>query len=159
MFGLSFKVGPTLGMMIVAGDGNAYLLYSYFNSTAGSSVTYIMLLSVSPDGSFAKVQLDMGTYNFTSAPPNCTASGSFLSPWSIPGVITNAGTGVAVFASVYQFPGGDCSSGATPAYSLQVSYVSQDSVTSQMTAGVNAFVPALQREDGSYIGTYPDETT
>ena len=68
-------------------------------------------------------------------------------------VITNAGIGAAVFATVYQYPGGDCSPSATPAYSLQISYVSQDSPTSQVNAATNAFVPALQREDGSYIGT------
>jgi len=119
-----------------------------------------MLLRVSPDGSFAKIQLGTGTYDATNPPPltgtgtTCTATGSFFWNGSGPTVITNAGIGAAVFATVSQYPGGDCSSpGPAPEYSLQISYVSQDSVTSQVNAATNAFVPALQREDGSYIGT------
>lgn len=162
---LSGAEPPTFGGMIVAGDGNAYLSYAYYNASAdvsGSgaieqqSVTYLMLLRVSPDGTFAKIQLDMGTYNSTNPPPwsptTCSATGSFL--WgSGPAVITNAGTGAAVFATVYQYPGGDCSPSAAPAYSRQISYVSQSGLGSQVNAAANTFVPALQREDGSYIGT------
>ena len=116
------------------------------------TAAYFVLLRVAPDGTFAKVQLDMGTADLINPPPfsggtTCSATGSFgFGP-----VITNGATGVSVFAGVNQYPGGDCTVQA--AYSLQVSYVSQDSVTSQVTAGVSAFVPALQREDGSYIGT------
>jgi len=165
--GPSFKFGPPVGGMIVAGDGNAYLSYAYSNvrvNSSGSNIEelsagYFMLLRVSPDGSFAKIQLGTGTYDATNPVPltgtgtTCTATGSFFWNGSGPTVITNAGTGAAVFATVYQYPGGDCSPSATPAYSLQISYVSQDSVTSQVNAAVNAFLPALQREDGSYIGT------
>jgi hypothetical protein len=161
----SGAVPPTLGGMIVAGDGNAYLPYAYSNTTVGpsgsgnieqDSVAYLMLLRVSPDGSFAKVQLDMGTTDMINPPPMlpiaCTAAGSFLSNWSSPTVITNAGTGAAVFAPVYQYPGGDCLPSATVASSFQISYVSQSGLGSQVDAAVG-LVPALQREDGSYIGT------
>jgi hypothetical protein len=156
---------PTFAGMIVAGDGNAYLSYGYSNVTVnftGSNVEeqsagYFMLLRVSPDGSFAKLQLGTGTYDATNPVPlsgtTCSATGSFFLNGSGPTVITNAGIGAAVFATVSQYPGGDCSPSATPEYSLQISYVSQDSVTSQVNAATNAFVPALQREDGSYIGT------
>jgi hypothetical protein len=136
-----------MGNMIVAGDGNAYLPYSYFNNSENFGVTYLTLLGVSPDGSFAKIQLDMGTTDALGG----TCAGLFFPYLSTPAIITNAATGVAVFAGLNQFSSEDCSAGPTPL--LQISYVSQDSVTSQVTAAVNAFVPALQRGDGSYIGT------
>jgi hypothetical protein len=97
-----------------------------------------------PDGSFAEIQLDMGTTGFAG----CT--GLFATAVS-PSVITNAGTGVAVFAPVSQWPGGDCT--VAPASSLQISYVPQSGLGSQLNGAVNTFVPALQREDDSYIGT------
>ena len=108
--------------MIVAGDGNAYLSYAYSNvrvNSSGSNIEelsagYFMLLRVSPDGSFAKIQLGTGTYDATNPVPltgtgtTCTATGSFFWNGSGPTVITNAGTGAAVFATVSQYPGGDC---------------------------------------------------
>ena len=77
--GPSSQFGPALGAMIVAGDGNAYLPYSYFNNAEDSTVTYLVLLRVSPDGSFAKVQLDLGMVDTTCS--NCAGLiGPLLSP-------------------------------------------------------------------------------
>jgi hypothetical protein len=93
----------------------------------------------------------MGTFDMINPPPfsGTTCSGSGLRGFGP--VITNGATGVAVFAGVSQYASGDCT--VAPPSWLQISYVSQDSVTSQVTGAVNTFVPALQREDGSYIGT------
>ena len=114
-----------VGQMIVAGDGNAYLPYTFTEaSMTGSTstewtiqtVNHLRLLRFSADGTSNKISLGDWT-----AEQNCTAG------WAPPGVdpnsltygyhcsntgtgpgvgsaITNVGTGVAVFATV----GGAC---------------------------------------------------
>jgi IPT/TIG domain len=94
-------------------------------------------------------------------------------------VITNAGVGVAVAAPVIQGGCADSYSGTyftkgaddndvshtfnqqvgCPDFThqhTQISFVSQDAVTSQVDVPLNSFTPSLQREDGSYIGTAID---
>jgi hypothetical protein len=170
VFGTSHGANlPGLGGMIVAGDGNAYLPYVYANSTADlpgngtieeQSAVYLMLLRVSPDGTFAKLQLDTGTLDEINPPPfsgtQCTATGSLFGGFGPTAVITDAANGAAVFATVNQWPGGNCWEVA-PQSSVQISYVSQSGLGSQVNAPVNAFWPALQREDGSYVGTDGNE--
>jgi hypothetical protein len=143
------------------------------------TVSHVRLLRASPDGSSAKTELRSWTYDETCVPwtppghtnadgLQCTSSGPTPSVADNT-VITNADIGVAVFSSTILV-------GCTSAFfsdNLRVSesgcgdsvrhteltYVAQDAVTSQFpdAAVFNdtavAFVPALQREDGSYIGT------
>ena len=182
-------VGPVSGGgMIVAGDGNAYVPYSYITETgngAGEAQTdtYLTVLRVGADGSFDKVQLGHWTGQFDSTvnpdgTQTVTCKGAVV--WAnSPMAITNAASGVAVFAGLaYHSPpgfglptGAACGSGGGTADPIppsveQISYVSQTGLGSQVNitpnvlatddpnfaSATNIFVPALQREDGSYIG-------
>jgi hypothetical protein len=163
----SVTQGPDVGQMIVAGDGNAYLPYSYFNDNtsyrssasgdyAEQRTTYLLVLRISPDGTYAKTQLRQWTYSEDCSPsasptsPSCTSTG--LQP-DVLGIsaITNGGTGVAVFATTEP---NDLN------FHVQLNYISQDIITSQIddvivfdgNNGTQVFLPKLQREDGSYIG-------
>ncbi len=182
---------PTVGQMIVAGDGNSYTPYVYEeetdttteSTTTSHSLTHLMLLRASPDGTSAKIELKNWTFDSTcvpwtppSGPPNsgtqCTTSGPTPSVINL-SVITNADQGAAAFTTTvltacssefFSSPGiidHESGCGDTLAHT-ELDYVSQDVVTSQIPYAVvlpnddgrlQAFVPALQREDGSYIGT------
>lgn len=169
---------PITGQMIVAGDGNAYVSYAYSNtrnSPDGSSsqiVSTFNLLRVSPDGSYAKVQLSQQTLSTTGIGTNSPVStgcgvgvGASTSttqdpttrqfvgtdPSDPPGpisVITNGNTGVAVFSGPVA-----CAGQPNTAAETAIRVVANDSITSQAQFPVAGFVPALQQEDGSYIGT------
>ena len=179
---------PTVGPMIVAGDGNAYLPYSYYNktiSTVGSTCcylgtdildlrtqvdTYLKVLRVSADGTYSKIELGNWTGDSTDAwtiPENgdpvdhATCTGAV--PLSLHlGVITNAAAGATVFANGSFGHVGYCPDNESLPQPLnQMSFVSQNGLGSQVTLALpppsnwdlTTFVPALQREDGSYIGT------
>jgi hypothetical protein len=140
-------LSPVEGKMIVAGDGNAYVPYLY---TDAANNTKLMLLRVSPDGSYAKILLNSYDSNLPTwlaeAQSHAVTSPSPLS------VITNADQGVAVFSPAAE-QNGNMVNG-------QITYVSGDAITAQITLpsdpfanGSYAFWPQLQREDGSYIGT------
>jgi hypothetical protein len=190
----------TFGKMIVAGDGNAYVPYIYVNLNASEVTTtdtptlivgtYIyqatsklMLLRVSPDGTFAKTELNEATFDQTTTVTTtnpeqsnetiqtvCSGNGSvFDGPvyadalggpaQAPPGggapimtAITNGGTGAAVVAYVPFAVA--CQNQMQSQH--QIDFVSQDSLTSQvdLDPGLSSdFTPALQREDGSYVGT------
>ena len=177
---------PSIGNMIVAGDGNAYLPYFYGTETASSSGTawnsildaqvtaeydlqsdsYLMALRVSPDGTYAKTQLDHWTreahWNFDTGTSTYTTSCAG-GPWGDGGpltTITNADGGAAIFAQVLLNPSllptqldpsGAC--GSSIQNITQISYVSQNGLGSQVNAAPSVFSPTLQRADGSYIGT------
>ena len=64
-----------------------------------------------------------------------------------PAVLPSKIKGTAVLASLNL---NACGAQTT---SLQISYVSQTGLASQVNVAANTFVPELQREDGSYIGT------
>jgi hypothetical protein len=64
-------------------------------------------------------------------------------------VITNAAIGAAVFANLSITP---ACGGAAQTFE-QMSFVSQSGLASQVNVAAPEFVPALQREDGSYIGS------
>ena len=153
-------------------------------SSSGSGTEYLMLLRISPDGSNASTQLGSwsSSYNCVpwTAPDN--SQGYQCTNSSIPpslgdlSVITNADQGAAVFVRrdtygctvTYADPlytGGPlpnvCSGDATHNH-MDIYYIAQDAVTSQITdaaifpndlTGPLIFVPELQREDGSYIGS------
>ena len=152
---------PSTGLMIVAGDGNAYLPYTYtvttqnwvFNSSGietNDTVqrdTHFMLLRVATDGSYAKTEL--GSWSNTSDSDTSACSGvlgTVLNPY----VITNGSTGVAVFSYISTSP---C--GGTPTGGIQLYLASQGGSASPVSVAVPAsvvdLVPTLQREDGSYI--------
>jgi hypothetical protein len=187
-------------LRLVAGDGNAYVPYTYGEETttvyafpeyAAHSVTHPRLLRFSPDGTYSKINLGDWTWDVNCTPglppgvdtssawggEHCTDSGSGPSVGS---VITNAGTGAAVFATVSgpcadeytwndNVDGYQVQSTGCPSSHTQLTLVSNDAITSQVNTGVNwgtdishndfynpgvsRFFPALQREDGSYIGT------
>jgi hypothetical protein len=205
---------PNIGQMIVAGDGNAYVPYDYFELTSSGNVnglvagtthrvTHSMALRASPDGSYAKVELRAWTLDTTCVPwkpPDATNSdgspikftdqdgaqctSSSTNPEVInSSVITNADAGAAVFTTTVQTrctteffakfqysPPLNLNTGCGDTKThTEVAYVAQDSVTSNVQDVVvlpnddgrlQAFVPILQREDGSYIGTdtVPDST-
>jgi IPT/TIG domain/Kelch motif len=104
---------PVTRDMIVAGDGNAYLPYIYYTenttTTAGNpysyvndhTVTRLMLLRVSPDGTYAKTELRNWSGDHTQDPSGAiSCSGAApQSPFRVLKPITNADQGVAVFAS------------------------------------------------------------
>ena len=124
---ISEPPASSMGHMIVAGDGNAYVPFLYITNSGTSSD--LKLLRVSPDGSNANIDLGGGQF------------GSLY-------VITNGASGIAVFSN-------DGFSNPSP---IRMTLVSNDTVISQNDVytppapGLN-FVPALQREDGSYIGS------
>jgi hypothetical protein len=125
----------------------------------------LMLLRVSTDGTYAKTELRNWSGDHTQDPSGAiSCSGAApQSPFRVLKPITNADQGVAVFASaIFIRPlitsGGDCgqlggSVAPLPDNMEQATFVANDSVTSQPNLTTQSFVPALQREDGSYIGT------
>jgi hypothetical protein len=163
-------IDPVVGHIIVAGDGNAYLPYFYFNQVdyfAGyetNTVSNLMVLRVSPDGTYAKIPVvPQQTWGFTlppcpgqegciivSAPANFYGCKILPEKLSLP-VITNADVGAAIVS-----PAPICGDLQGNQQHLQLSLVSQDSTVAQSNTNLNPgshFTPALQREDGSYIGT------
>jgi len=179
---------PKFGKMIIAGDSKAYLPYVYTVETdtqnadnTGSSqvVTHSMVLRISPDGSNANTELKNWTFNSTCSPFTdsngvtgtvCSTSGPTPSV-TYQSVITNADNGAAVFNTTVlvhcsqEFFGVNMTNTGCPTDAqahVELSYVAQDAVTSQVedavvlpnnSSRVEAFVPVLQREDRSYIGT------
>ena len=152
---------PSVGNMIVAGDGNAYVPYTYAVTHAEpvdcseecyhySRDTYFMVLRMSADASSSKTQFGHWTGECESqGGPITIDSGTALAGTPSLQVITNADTGAAIFDSLNL--GDGC--GGNPQHLNQLSYVSQNGLGSQVDLGANSFVPTLQREDGSYIGT------
>jgi hypothetical protein len=163
-------LAPIVGKMIVAGDGNAYVAYAYGVETgtmindsscaySDHDESYLMLLRVSPDGSYAKTQLNHVTYDDNGGGSFYYQRGYLWTPGGsvnpLP-LITNGGSG----ATVFSYQPCDHVSGCLGQQTTLMSSISQDAVIAQQnvslggTPGVQAgFVPVLQREDGSYIGT------
>lgn len=169
---------PAIGRMIVAGDGNAYLPYSFSQengsftgssdpSTSGSCTNHVasnlMVLRVSPDGSNIKIPLKQQVYDFayrcgflTSVIddvgfPNSRSIPSIFSLVPEPplSVITNADQGVTVMSPASR-------KGNSIDVDPLMNVINQDVVAAQIKLSVDKFVPTLQREDGSYIGTTQD---
>jgi hypothetical protein len=178
----SMNRDPVSGQMIVAGDGNAYVPYFYVTETyqelpaqlcvagVGEVVTHLMLLRVSPDGSFNKIPLKTFTMDstFDEATSQIVRSGTFYDGsqtfdsgqknyLSSPtfSLITNADQGVAV---IWSQPVTACAPGSQcppdPNSSI-MNLVSQDTVGPDINVPKN-FAPNLQRVDGSYVGTDAD---
>ena len=167
----------TIGKMIVAGDGNAYVPYIFSETQSNSlsgvetihTLAHLMLLHMSPDGTNAKTELTTWTQDFTHTPTgdgscNCfqESTRGTIGAMLPQAAITNADTGVTIFAS-YQATCSDrvhtdtsdqtTQCGDNTQFSLMTS-ISQGIVSAQVNQiPVTTFVPALQRENGSYVGT------
>jgi hypothetical protein len=154
-------LAPAVGQMIVAGDGNAYLPYAYMDYVG----SHLRVLVLAPDGTSNKV--DLGDWAFaldnfyapTMGPGTCGIwyyPGAYYNvPWL--SVMTNGDSGAAILSELSL----NAPCVGTPQLLNQISYVSQGSLTSQVTVALNPAVNnwqsnpvtlLLQREDGSYIG-------
>jgi len=129
-----------------------------------------MVLRISADGSNAKTELKTWTQDLTHTQtsddscPNCSQESTRGTIGGImpQAAITNADAGVTVFAfdeatcsdQVHTDTSDQITQCADPALFSLMTSVSQDSISSQVDhISIAQFVPALQREDGSYIGT------
>ena len=172
----SYTRNPIVGRMIVAGDGNAYVAYAYGIETlvgdpsacsaAYTDDSHLMVLRVSPDGSYAKIQLKQASYDGVNGSYYYRAGYLWAPPVVYPSysplpVITNAGTGATVFSYPSQ-----CQCSNPPETNILMSSIAQDTIITQqaLAFGVDGpygaslppipgFLPTLQREDGSYVGT------
>jgi hypothetical protein len=168
----------TLGNLIIAGDGYAYVPYLYATSTGGSAATppngcnpgtllyeyYVMtqhlrLLRVGSGGDSYSIPL--GDYESSYSETTQTASSVNVSGVNL---ITNADQGVLASWEV-DTSVGYSSSTTTSAFNLATTSGTSVS-TSQMNVPGQAapMQPILQRADGSYVGTVgtgpqPDQVT
>jgi hypothetical protein len=152
--------------MIVAGDGNAYVPYVYSTQTVSEVNVYpftdhivstLMVLRVSPDGSWKKLQIkqlefdqviDRGGHDETSGSYFGLTQHDTTYGWAgFPSVITNGAAGAAVLVPGPVCPNNDC--GAQQAL---MTFIANDGIASQANLPIPNFLPVLQREDGSYIG-------
>ena len=165
----TFSSNP--GQPIIAGDGFAYFPYVYGNSvgvenvcnngsTSGALHTdfHLRVLRVGTDGSSTEIKLGDWSMDSSSVNGSGTASGGI--PNVTGSLITNADQG-AVYSWAMCFP--DSSNSCTPQYNLTTISKDAGQTTSSTTLGMNIgsmnsgtvspVLPALQRADGSYIGT------
>ena len=183
-----FSPGP---MIVAGdGNAYATYLYEDSSGPAGftgtfQSTRHWMLLRFSPDGSYANIELrtpTTETENCAIADPNaqptptvqCTSNDPILIV-NQSYVITNADQGVVAFGNAiydgcsfdlfHEFGDGiqlsGCPTNDQLATQVQVSYVSKDSLTSNVPnalvfpypTDITGFQPQLQLSDGSVIGT------
>lgn len=163
---ISMERDPISGQMIVAGDGIAYVPYIYtiekdeFCFAKQHLETNLILLRVSPDGSFTKIPINTLVRDADSIVGEQSSSGTLLfeasTDYPFPAdavslaVITNADEGVVVISPAPQ-PG--CVGCADPSRQTVMTLVTDGSVGPAATLAIQKFHPVLQREDGSYIGT------
>ena len=162
----------TLGDLIIAGDGYAYVPYLYATSTGGSAATppngckpgtllyeyYVMtqhlrLLRVGSGGDSYSIPL--GDYESSYSVTTQTASSVNVSSVNL---ITNADQGVLASWEV-DTSVGYSSNTTTSAFNLATTSGTSVSISPMNVPGQVAPVePVLQRADGSYIGTYQPST-
>ncbi|HVO97648.1 MAG TPA: PQQ-binding-like beta-propeller repeat protein [Bryobacteraceae bacterium] len=167
-------LAQNISSLIVAGDGRAYLTYSYGvlnpQSVGGFAVYHFMLLRVDSSGNFAKIHVTDWTPTGDTYPVFET------------GLITNADTGIllswALFVAHFpesrpsrppaagpRFRGVDpkrrrtknfqftgqppASTGMAITSGTSLSLIGAPTVSGQVTA----VIPGVQREDGSFVGT------
>jgi hypothetical protein len=171
---------PTVGQLMIAGDGYAYALYYYTNTTENSclvakylevTIQHVRVMRVSSSGSAQEVTIAdwSSAYSYTSYYPQPaieTADGS--TPSQISGtLVTNANTGISValhtaFAAycgytLAYFGGNPVGSDCVPAtYENRLVVISNGSIVSDSYLNLGdpeyAFTPVLQRQDGTYFG-------
>ena len=162
--GPTVTYAPYAGKMIVAGDGNAYVVYRYYQQTQlpdtpdstgmAQWIDTLMALRMSTDGTFAKIQLNQTTSVVEGGVPlyaYLTPSGLYKERESLDdplmlSVITNADVGATAFT--YTFNGPTVTPTQTTLYPVTASAAS-----SGVALDVPSFTPVLQREDGNYVGT------
>jgi len=200
--------GPAswLSAPIVAGDGNLYVAYSYYEETAtaeagppdensGQPCTYMVgsssgvtnthyrVLRVGPEGDSSKIVITDFTstgssYHDGSGALISIASETGFQALSVGGLITNADQGVTLswseginpYAS-YEYIGATGTQQTTipgtfmrKITAMNAGGITSDAIISEQTnvqpgPGYTPpdppFVPILQRQDGSYMGTFP----
>ena len=141
------------GQLIVAGDGNAYVLYAYneFVNECGIQATHLRLLQVSSSGAS-----NLLTIMDRQAP---TDLASYQASSLQAGIIANADTGVVLtwgqyFSADSAF--GPTQYGMAITTGASVAIVNAPSVPGQPVLGtaMSPVFPVLQAEDGSFFGSY-----
>lgn len=152
-------------------------------SSSGQSSTHYRVLRVAPDGSFSKIVLtdltSTSSFNEDSTSVTTTGTQSGYEVGTVGGLITNADQGVTlswseVFPTYLSFQ--SITAGPTTTQtivpgtylrkvtSMNAGGITSDVVISEQTnIGINGndpppdppFVPIVQRQDGSYVGTFP----
>ena len=165
----SYTNPPLIGSLIIAGDGYAYVPYSYTISNGSSansgcgcgcqgssaSTQYLNLLRVGPTGDSAEISLGQ----FSSAEAGCSCNwggcgggggGGYSASATLPILMTNADQGVlASYSAGY-------SNSSTSSYYLATTSGASLASNSQVTMvpeHTYPVQPVLQRADGSYVGT------
>ena len=173
---------PAIYQLMIAGDGNAYLAYSYSNTVSNPQVitncnlgfghedNHMRLLRVAPDGSSAKFDLGDWKEDWSSdqTGPLVSAQTGPHTSLAVNGLITNADTGVLLSWSLssfsycaytyYDFVHDAISAGClADSTAYQLSTVSSSGVgTTVLPYSVQ---PLLQREDGTFVGFAGDSPT
>jgi hypothetical protein len=162
--GYSNTSPPSIGSLLIAGDGYAYVPYSYTISAgssmnngcgcgcsgSGSSTQFLNLLRVGPTGDSYEISLG----EFSSAYSSCLCNyqscggGENTASATLPTLITNADQGVlASYSASYNYSTSyylATTSGASLASNSQVAMVPEQTSPVQSV---------LQRQDGNFIGT------
>jgi len=173
---------PNVGQLIIAGDGYAYILYTYYDNstdirslngyTSTDAITeslHLRLLRVGTEGDSYLIPLGDWNYNYLfSGVPFCFAGGSSISQsapipfidWATP--ITNTDTGVSVswltlIPAYCAVTSGNTSGGCVGEndtfHLATTSGTTATPVTPSFIPGqVSAIQPVVQRSDGSYVG-------
>jgi hypothetical protein len=152
---------PTIYQLVIAGDGNAYIAYSYSNDTSDPQIIgncnagydyrdfHLRVLRVAVDGSSQKTSVGDWTQNTTCSPNSngqtfCSTEGSipFVNGASI---ITNADNGILLtWIKSTNFTSND------PVAQLTPISASGAGTTASMTGYVQ---PMVQQQDGTFVGT------
>ena len=149
---VGYGYGEQPGHLIIAGDGNAYVFYSYdeFVNECGIRATHLRLLQVSSSGASNLLTIidrqaptDLASYQAS----NLQAS-----------IITNADTGVLLTWGQFFSAGegiGPTQYGMAITTGTSVSIVNAPSVPGQPVLGsASPVFPVLQAADGSFVGSY-----
>jgi hypothetical protein len=164
----TFGSNSTTYGMIVAGDGYAYVPYSYLEDTLDCklaagwiSATHFRLLRLDSSGNFDRMPIQdwmdprpmLGMLRSPAANAVAQPRGAFPLPQTIAAnLVTNADTGILLSWRVTEgYP-----SQVPPAFYLGISTGTDLNITSggpQVGGQTEAIVPVLQAQDGSFVGT------
>ena len=152
---------PTVYQLMIAGDGNAYVAYSYSNQTSDPQILgdcnsgynyrdfHLRVLRVAVDGSSQKISVGDWTQNSTCS-PNANGQTVCSTEGSIPlvnggSIITNADNGILfTWTKSTNFNSND------PVTQLTPISASGAGTTASMTGFVQ---PVVQQQDGTFVGT------
>jgi hypothetical protein len=127
----------SIGNLIIAGDGNAYVPYASWGGD--QTAVHLVVMQIASDGTFNSIKI--------ADVPTPDGDGGFYDA----NVITNLDQGVLVTWSTYT--GAICCDGQT--YSMtSVSGTTATQVNAPQVPGqFESVVPLLQAQDGSFVGT------